>query len=156
MDSTYLWLKTLHILSSTLLFGTGLGTAFFGWRAHQTGDVKIIYSTLRSVVIADWLFTLPSVIAQPLTGLLMVSSLGWPIDSLWIWGTLMLYAIVGLCWLPVVWLQIRMRNLAQQALSQYTPLPESYFRYFRLWFWLGWPAFTAVIIIFGLMVFKPI
>ncbi|MEY2690650.1 MAG: hypothetical protein RL375_4850, partial [Pseudomonadota bacterium] len=106
---TYTDIKTLHLLSMVLLFGTGLGSAYYKWMADRSGHVAHIAVTNRHVVLADWLFTTPTVILQPLTGLWMAHLAGWPLSTPWIAASLVLYALAGLCWLPVVWLQIRMR-----------------------------------------------
>ncbi len=147
--------KTVHILSSTVLFGTGLGTAFHMWRADRTGDVRVIANAARQTVLADWLFTAPAVIVQPLTGFLLIYEAGYALNEAWIMLSLGLYVLIGACWLPVVWLQIRMRNLAAAALDDGAKPPPLYRRYMRLWFALGWPAFLSVIAIFALMVFRP-
>jgi uncharacterized membrane protein len=152
---TYQLLLWIHILSSTLLFGTGLGTAFHGWMAHRSGDVAAIVIVSRNVVLADWLFTTPSVVVQPVTGVWMALIAGFPLTSGWLAWAIGLYLLVGACWLPVVWLQIRMHQLARVALRSGDPLPPRYFVYSRRWFVLGWPAFLSVIAIFYLMVFKP-
>lgn len=151
----YLLLKTLHILSSTLLFGTGLGSAYYAWRAWKSAQVATIATTFRHLVSADWLFTTPTAVIQPLSGLAMVHLAGWPLSQSWLLVTLILYGLAGLCWLPVVWLQIRVRDLAVQAERDGTPLPASAGRYMAWWFALGWPAFAAFVAIFFLMVVKP-
>jgi len=148
-------LKTVHILSATVLFGTGLGTAWFMWRADRSGDAATIATTARNVVLADWLFTLPAIIVQPLSGAGLVQMAGYSPTETWLLWSYGLYFLAGACWLPVVWLQIRMRNLAMSAVAGGAPLPARYRRYARLWFVLGWPAFTAVIFIVYLMVAKP-
>ena len=109
----------------------------------------------RLVVRADWWFTTPTVLLQPATGLAMVHLAGFPLSTPWIAASLVLYAVAGLCWLPVVWLQIRMRALAQQAVEADTPLPDHYWRYARWWEWLGYPAFAAMVVVFYLMAAKP-
>jgi uncharacterized membrane protein len=152
---SYLLLKYIHILSSTLLFGTGLGTAFHGFLAFRTKDSRVIAAVGRSVVLADWLFTAPAVIIQPVTGVMMAVLAGIPVTSGWLGLSVLLYIFVGVCWLPVVWLQIQLRRIAKTSLEDGTALPPRYFRYLRLWFILGWPAFTAVLAIFYLMIFKP-
>lgn len=152
----YLWVKWLHILSSTLVFGTGLGIAFFMWMAHRRGDAKVIADTARIVVIADACFTAPAVLTQLLTGLWLVDQLGIPYSVFWVKTTLLLFFAVGVCWLPVVWLQARARNLARAAVATGEPLPAAYHSAMRWWFWLGWPAFLSVIAIFWLMVVKPV
>ena len=150
----YLSLKYLHILSMVLLFGTGLGSAFYKWMADRSGNLAHIAVVNRHVVLADWIFTTPTVIFQPLSGLGMVYLLGLPLATPWITLSLGLYVFAGLCWLPVVWLQIRMRNLADAALIAQIPLPAEYWRYARVWFWLGVPAFVAMVGVVFLMVFK--
>jgi uncharacterized membrane protein len=147
--------KTVHILSATLLFGTGLGTAWFMWRADRSGDVATIAATARNVVLADWLFTTPAVIIQPLSGLWLMHLVGYAPTEPWLLGTYGLYALAAACWLPVVRLQIRMRDLALAAQANGDSLPPDYRRMARTWFLLGWPAFVAVIIIVWLMVAKP-
>ncbi len=151
----YEMLKWLHILSSTLLFGTGLGSAFYKWCADRSGDLNAISHTNRTVVIADWIFTAPTVIIQPLTGILLVNAMGISFSEPWLMVTYILYVIAGGCWIPVVWLQIRMRDLSQQAVQHNGQLNVTYHRQARMWFWLGVPAFTAMVTIYFLMVFKP-
>ena len=149
------YLLLLHIVSSTLLFGTGLGTAFHGWMAHRSRDVRAIAVVGRNVVLADWLFTTPAVIVQPLTGLWMAREEGISLGTHWLLSAMVLYLIVGACWLPVVWLQLRMQGLAMTSAESGTGLPPQYVQYSRWWFALGWPAFLAVMAIFYLMVIKP-
>lgn len=152
----YLWVKWLHILSSTLLFGTGLGIAFFTWMAHRTNDAAHIARTARVTVIADSLFTAPAVVVQFATGAWLVHRLGIPYSTTWVAAAVALFVLVGACWLPVVWLQIRARDLARIAAARGEPLPPNYYRVMRWWFALGWPAFIGVIAIFALMVRKPV
>ncbi len=152
----YLWVKWIHILSSTLLLGTGLGIAFFMLRAHRRGDPVLIAGTASTVVIADVCFTAPAVLVQLSTGLWLAHLSGMPLSMFWLKTALLLFFVVGACWLPVLWLQLRARDLAQAAVTAGTALPPAYFRVMRWWFWLGWPAFFAVVAIFWLMVFKPV
>jgi uncharacterized membrane protein len=137
------------------LFGTGLGTAFHGYLAFRSRDPKVIAAVGRSVILADWLFTAPAVIIQPATGIAMAVMAGWPLTSGWLALSIALYILVGACWLPVVWLQIKLRAIARDSYYSGEALPAIYFRYLRLWFLLGWPAFTAVLAIFYLMIVKP-
>jgi uncharacterized membrane protein len=137
-----------------LLFGTGLGSAYYKWMADRTGNVAHIAATNRQVVLADWIFTTPTVIFQPISGLWMAHLAGLPVATPWIAASLALYVLAGACWLPVVGLQIRMRRLSAAALAAGEPLPESYWRTARLWFWLGVPAFSAMVLVVALMVFK--
>jgi uncharacterized membrane protein len=155
MSDLYLALKLVHILGATVLFGTGLGIAFFMFMAHRTRDPAAIAHTARIVVIADALFTATAVVLQPLTGWAMAAMTGTSLFHFWIKATLVLYVAVGLCWLPVVWIQIKMRDLATEAARSGSALPQRYHRYFAIWFWLGWPAFSGVIAIFILMLWKP-
>ena len=151
----FLALKTIHILGAAVLFGTGLGIAFFMWMAHRTRDAATIAHTARIVVIADMVFTATAVLIQPVTGAGLALLVGYSTYHLWIVATLALYVLVGLCWLPVVWIQLQLRNVAAAAARDGAALPERYFRLFRIWFWLGWPAFAGVIAIFALMIWKP-
>lgn len=148
-------LKFIHILSSTVLFGTGLGTACVMVFAHRTRDTRIIAPVSRYVVLADWAFTTPSGIIQPVTGLWMIYLTGYSWSSLWIWGSITGYLVAACCWFPVVYLQIKMRDFAMEAMREQSPLPPRYFRYFNYWFCLGWPAFSSLIVVFYLMTFKP-
>jgi uncharacterized membrane protein len=155
MTDLYLALKLAHILGATVLFGTGLGIAFFMLMAHRSGNPAAIAQTARTVVIADTLFTATAVVVQPVTGWAMARLTGTPLFQGWIGAALVLYVLVGLCWLPVVFIQMRMRDLAAAAARDGAALPELYHRYFRVWFGLGWPAFLGVIAIFVLMIWKP-
>jgi uncharacterized membrane protein len=155
MSSWYPLIKWLHIVSSTVLFGTGAGIAFFYLRAQRTGDTKIIAAVGRDVVLADMVFTATAVVLQPVTGIVLALMAGFPLSSPWLVWSMVLYVLVGCCWLPVVWLQMRMRDLAIVAATNGSPLPAAYQRYYRWWFALGWPAFIGVLMIFYLMVAKP-
>jgi uncharacterized membrane protein len=155
MSDIYLALKLVHILGSAVLFGTGLGIAYFMFMSHRSRDAAAIAHTARIVVIADALFTATAVVVQPLTGFAMAFLVGYSTYHFWMTASLALYVLVGLCWLPVVWIQMQLRDLAGAAARDGVPLPERYHRLFRVWFWLGWPAFIGVIAIFALMIFKP-
>mgnify|MGYP000391435845 CR=1 FL=1 len=152
----YLCVKWLHILSSTVLFGTGIGTAFFMLMANLGKDVRAIAFANRTVVIADWCFTTPAVIFQPLSGLILMHLTGATLGTGWLVAALALYVLAGACWLPVVWMQIRMKRLAVEALATGSSLPPAYSRLNRWWIGLGSLAFPAVMIIFWLMVVKPV
>ncbi len=153
----YLALKFLHVIGAAVLFGTGLGIAFFLFRAERKENPASIAATLRTVVVADYIFTATAAIAQPVTGLMLVHLGGYSLAQTWIVTSLVLYALVGACWLPVVVLQIRMRDLAESTVAAKEPtLPPRYYRLARLWFWLGWPAFLSVLAIFWLMIAKPV
>lgn len=154
--NTYLWVKTLHIVSSVLLVGTGFGTAFYLFFVNRSGSVEAQAVVGRLVVRADWWFTTPAVIIQPLSGLWMAQQAGWPLSTPWLATALTLYALAGACWLPVVALQIRMAKTADLCRKQgQTTLPASYWRDARWWERLGYPAFAAMGLVFYLMVFKP-
>ena len=152
----YEFIKWVHLLSATLLFGTGLGSAFYKWCADRSGNLQIIAHTNRIVVTADWLFTTPTVIIQPVTGVWLAIIMGFPLTEPWILAAFFFYFLAGACWLPVVWLQIKMRNLSKLALTQQTTINETYHRYARMWFWLGIPAFISMVVVYFLMVFKPV
>lgn len=153
---SYLALKYLHILSMVLLFGTGLGSAFYKWMADRSRNLQHIAITNRNVVLADWIFTTPTVIFQPVSGVWLAYLAGIPLSTDWISISLGLYVLAGICWVPVVWLQIRMSKLADEALENKSSLNEDYWRYARLWFWLGVPAFISMVLVVFLMVFKSI
>jgi uncharacterized membrane protein len=150
-----LTLKLIHILGATVLFGTGLGIAFFMVMAHRTRDTAVIAHTAGIVVLADAMFTANAVIVQPVSGVYLALGIGYSLWESWIVASLALYVLIGACWLPVLWIQAQMRNLARQAVQEGTDLPARYDRLFRVWFVLGWPAFIGVIAIFVLMIFKP-
>jgi len=151
----YALLKIAHVVGATVLLGTGAGIAFFMLMAHRTRDPALIAHTASVVVLADTVFTATAVILQPITGAALAHLAGYPLLSGWVGLSLVLYVVTGLCWLPVVWIQFRLRDLALEAVATGAPLPERYFRLFRLWFVLGFPAFAAVLGIVALMVLKP-
>jgi len=153
--NAYAVLKFVHIISATLLFGTGFGTAFFLWMNHRSGNVAAIASAARLTVLADELFTTPAVIVQPLSGIVLMRMAGYSLHSSWLQAAIALYLLAGACWLPVVVLQLRVRNLSAAALRDASPLPPAYFRCMRWWFALGWPAFLSVLGAFWLMIAKP-
>ncbi len=153
--SLYLLLKTLHIIGATVLFGTGAGIAFFMVMADRTRSPALIAHTASVVVVADTLFTASAVVIQPITGALLAKLLGFPIFSGWIGLGLILYVVTGLFWLPVVWMQLRLRDLAREAARAGQPLPAAYHRLYRLWFAFGFPAFLSVLGILWLMTAKP-
>ncbi|UWU23294.1 MULTISPECIES: DUF2269 domain-containing protein [unclassified Rhizobium] len=148
-------LRLVHVVGATVLFGTGAGIAFFMVMAHRTGDPKLIAHVAATVVIADTIFTATAVVFQPVTGYLLAQSIGWPLEEGWIALSLLLYVLTGVFWLPVVWIQIRLRDLARRASATGTPLPAAYHRLYRIWFACGFPAFFAVISILWLMLNKP-
>jgi len=148
-------LKLIHILSAAVLFGTGAGIAFFMVVAHRTGRTDVVAATARIVVLADFVFTTPAVIVQPLSGFALVFLQGYHPFEPWLVAAYGLYALIGACWLPVVAIQLRIRRLAEAAAVAGAPLPSAYDRLFRLWFLLGWPAFMGVLGIYGLMIARP-
>ena len=147
--------RWLHIVGATVLLGTGAGIAFFMVMAHRTRDAGIVAHVAGTVVVADVLFTATAVVAQPATGYLLAKDLGWPLGEGWIVWSLALYAVTGLFWLPVVWMQARMRDLARRAAAEDAALPAAYHRLYRLWFAFGFPAFAAVLAILWLMIARP-
>lgn len=151
----YLLLKWVHVIASTVLFGTGLGIAYFQWSTYRRGDVVAIASVTRLVVRADFLFTTPAVVVQLASGLLLRDMLSVPWSTPWVAWALVLFVLVGACWLPVVAIQMRLSREAERAAS-IAALPARFHRSFRLWFALGIPAFTAMVLLFYLMIAKPL
>lgn len=153
--TTYLFLKWLHILSSVLLVGTGFGTAFYLYFTNRTRNVQAIAEVARLVVLADLWFTTPAIIIQPTSGYWMMSLVGFSFSNTWLAWTLGLYLLAGICWLPVVWLQLKMRDMAFESANSNTALSNTYWQYAKYWEWLGYPAFIAMIGVYWLMVVKP-
>ena len=154
--NTFLLLKTMHIVSSVLLVGTGLGTAFFMFFTNRSGSLAAQAVVSRLVVRADLWFTTPAVIVQPLSGIALAHLAGWPLATPWIGWSLLLYLLTGALWLPVVWLQLQMARMAAHAAASGETLPERYWRFARWWEALGYPAFVAMLAVFALMVMKPV
>jgi uncharacterized membrane protein len=150
--SLLLW---LHVIGATILLGTGAGIAFFMVMAHRSGNADVIAHVAGTVVVADFLFTATAVAAQPITGAALMMIQGWPLTTPWIALALFLYGVIGLFWVPVVFMQIRMRDLARAAADQGGPLPAAYHQLYRRWFAFGFPAFFAVLAILWLMIAKP-
>ncbi|RXT50445.1 hypothetical protein B6S44_22845 [Bosea sp. Tri-44] len=152
---TYFVLKFVHVLGAIVLIGTGAGIAFFMVMAHRTGNATKIAGVARTVVTADFLFTATAVVAQPISGLLLAREVGYPLTQGWIVLSTILYLVIGGFWLPVVFLQMRMRDLAETADAAGTPLPAAYYRLFWIWFAFGFAAFGAILAILWLMIAKP-
>ncbi|WP_299919650.1 DUF2269 domain-containing protein [uncultured Roseobacter sp.] len=150
----YLVLKWIHIVSSTVLFGTGIGLAFFYFAAHKAKNLAAIKFATQMVVLGDLIFTTPSGFVQLISGALLISQAGWTFDATWLWVALVLFAFAGACWLPVVWIQVKMRKIAHDA-TDLSQLPAGYWRYFRQWVLLGSLAFPALLGVFWLMIAKP-
>jgi uncharacterized membrane protein len=148
-------LRWLHLIGACVLLGTGAGIAFFMLMAHRTGNAALIAHTARVVVIADWVFTASAVIVQPITGALLAQAIGWRLTEGWIVLSLALYVLAGAFWLPVVWIQQRLRTLAETAATSAAPLPDDYHKLFRAWVLCGIPAFTAVLTLLWLMLARP-
>jgi uncharacterized membrane protein len=153
--STYLLVKWLHIVSSVLLVGTGFGSAFFLFFANRSASLQARAVVARLVVRADLWFTTPAVIVQPLSGIWLAQAAGWPLTAPWLLTSLLLYALAGACWLPVLWLQLRMAGEVEAALAEQRPLLARYRRWQLAWEALGYPAFAAMLAVFFLMVNKP-
>ncbi|WP_037086990.1 DUF2269 family protein [Neorhizobium vignae] len=154
MDADSL-LRLLHVIGAAVLLGTGAGIAFFMVIARRTEDPKLIAHTAGTVVLADTVFTATAVVLQPVTGYLLARSIGWSLTDGWVALSLILYVVTGLFWLPVVWIQIKLRNIARITYEDSAPLPPEWYRLYRIWFACGFPAFFAVIAIFWLMLTKP-
>lgn len=151
----YFDLKFLHIIGATVLLGTGAGIAFFMVMAHRTKDVAVIAGVARIVVIADFVFTATAVVVQPVTGLLLANVQNYPLLSSWIVASVALYIFIGIFWLPVVYFQMRIRDIAAKARAEASALPPDYYWYYRIWFAFGFPAFFAILLIFWLMITRP-
>ena len=147
--------KVLHIVSSTFLFGTGVGTAFYLLFASRRRDPRVVAAVAELVVLADWLFTATTIVFQPLSGLYLAHRLGIALTTPWLYWSIVLYVIAGLCWLPVVWLQMRLRDLARAAANRGEPLPLRYDQHLGTWAALGVPALFSFLAIFYLMTAKP-
>lgn len=147
--------KALHIVSATILFGTGIGTAFFFWRAHSMTNVSARLSIVRTAVLADWCFTAPAVVVQPVTGAWMICRAGYAWNDRWLVMTYAIYALAGVCWLPVVAIQLRLKAMLEQKARGEAIDEDRYRMLYRSWFALGWPAFGGLVIVFCLMVAKP-
>jgi uncharacterized membrane protein len=152
----YLITKTIHIISSTILFGCGLGIAFFMFRSAFTDNVFEKFYAVRTTVLADYCFTTPAVIVQPLSGFALIHMAGYEWTDLWLMWTYGLYILAGLCWIPVVFIQLRLKNILAACAASGEELPPLYHRLFKIWFALGWPAFIALVVVFYLMVAKPL
>ncbi|MGB7206170.1 MAG: DUF2269 domain-containing protein [Anderseniella sp.] len=151
----YLLVKWIHILSSTILFGTGIGSAFYLFMANRRKEIAGICFATRHVVIADWVFTTPAIIVQLASGLWLLQLTGYSLSDSWVMWGLALYIFAGACWLPVVWMQIKMRDMAKGALESGNDLPERYWKMNLWWIFLGSLAFPAIVVVFYLMVAKP-
>ncbi|MCG5259004.1 DUF2269 domain-containing protein [Cupriavidus gilardii] len=151
----YMIVKWIHVVGSTLLFGTGVGSAFYLLVATLTRDSRAVAVTSRHVVIADWLFTASTAILQPVTGYMLMRIANFSWELAWLRVSILLYVVAIACWLPVVWLQMRMRTVSAAAAGAQAPLPPAYWRYFRWWFALGVPALFSFLAIFYLMIAKP-
>jgi uncharacterized membrane protein len=151
----YFLVKYLHVLGAIMILGTGTGIAFFMLMAHRSREAAFIARTAGVVVIADALFTLSAVILQPVTGGVLMALSSTDIGERWLATSLVLYAVAGAFWVPVVFMQIEMRNLARAAAENGTPLPPRYHALFRRWVLFGIPGFGSVMIILYLMIAKP-
>jgi uncharacterized membrane protein len=151
---SYLLLKLIHILSAVVITGTGAGIAFFMFMANRSNNPQAIYVTAKTVILGDWIFTTPAVITQIITGFLLMNRLNYSFSSIWFYWMIGLFVLIGICWLPVLRIQYRLKQLAELSLEANQVSPE-FKRLMRVWTLLGIPAFTAILIIFYLMVFKP-
>ena len=151
----YTLVKTLHILSSTILFGTGIGIAFFMFQSWISDNTHEKLYAVKNTVLADFLFTFPAVIIQPLSGMALIHMVGFDWSAYWLMATYIIYFMAGLCWLPVVWIQVQLKKMCIEASKSGAELPERYNTLFKIWFLLGWPAFVGLIAVFYLMVAKP-
>lgn len=152
----YFLLKYAHLMGAAVLLGTGAGIAFFMLIAHRTGNIATIAGVANIVVLADFLFTATAAVLQPITGIALALHVGYQLTEGWIMLSIALYVFIGVFWLPVVGIQMKMRDLAQVALANEQPLPQEYHRLFRVWFSFGFPAFGAMLVIYWLMLTRPV
>jgi uncharacterized membrane protein len=151
----YFIVKYLHVLGAIVILGTGGGIAFFMLMAHRSGDAAFIARTAATVVFADLLFTASAVVLQPITGGVLMMLSNTALTEHWLATALGLYAVAGLFWIPVVFMQIEMRDLARLAAAEKKPLPPRYVMLYRRWFIFGIPGFGSVMAILWLMIAKP-
>jgi uncharacterized membrane protein len=149
-----MFVKWIHVLSSTILFGTGLGAFFFLLMAHRTRDPRVIASVAGIAVLTNLVFTLTAGVVQPVTGGILMAMMELTMAP-WIIAALSLFVLVGACWIPVVLIQVRMKQLAEQALAGGSGLPAEYDRLYRIWLFLGCMVFVALIGVFYLMLAQP-
>lgn len=152
----FLWVKILHVISACVLFGTGLGTAFYMFNANLQKDIRLIAYATKQVVFADWIFTGISGLFQFLSGMLLIYLHHYSFSLFWVWASILGYLIAAFFWFPVVYLQIQCRNLAFEALRNNSPLPKRYYLCYRIWWILGIAAFVSLISVFYLMTNKPV
>ena len=159
MSEGFALLKVAHILSAAVILGTGFGIAFFTWfgyrSALRTGEIGVLRAILRLTVTADTFLTAPAVAFQAASGIVLMTVFGWPLLSPWSIAVWSLFLIAGACWLPVLKLQVMLRDEAERAAST-AALPAHFHVLFNWWFALGIPAFAAVLAIYWLMVAKPL
>jgi uncharacterized membrane protein len=148
--------KYVHVLSSTLLFGTGVGSAFYLFVTSWTRDARVVAAVAKWVVVADWIFTATTIVIQPVTGLYLAHRMQIPLSTPWLYWSIVLFVFAALCWLPVVWLQVRLRDIAAAAAAAGAPLPERYARHFATWAALGVPALVSFLAIFYMMVARQV
>ena len=153
--SGYLIVKIIHVISSCILLGTGIGIAFFMFRSNSTENLNERFYAIKNTVLADYIFTLPAVLIQPVSGAWLVVNGGYDWTAPWLIGTYVLFVLIGLCWLPVVLIQIKLRNILKLSLRTNSGLPDEYSKLMRVWCLLGCPAFLSLLVIFYLMVVKP-
>jgi len=150
----YLTLKLIHILAAVVVTGTGVGIAFFMFMANRSNNTQAIYVTAQHVILGDWIFTTPAVITQITTGILLMNLQGYSYSSPWFYWVIGLFVFIGICWLPVLKIQYRLRSLAKVSVESNKISPE-FKSLMKTWTLLGIPAFIAILAIFWLMVFKP-
>jgi uncharacterized membrane protein len=150
----YLLLKLIHILAAVVVTGTGAGIAFFMFMANRSNNPQTIYITAKHVILGDWIFTTPAVVTQIITGVLLMNTQGYSFSAPWFYWVIGMFSFIGVCWLPVLRIQYKLRELAKVSVDSNQITPE-FKLLMKTWTFLGIPAFTAILIIFWLMVFKP-
>jgi len=150
----YLILKLIHILAAVVLTGTGAGIAFFMFMANRSNNPQVIYITSKHVILADWIFTAPAVITQIVSGIFLMNMQGYSFSSPWFYWVISLFIFIGICWLPVLKIQYKLRELAQLCVDS-NQVTQEFKVLMKTWILLGIPAFIAILVIFWLMIFKP-
>ena len=150
MDN-YLLLKLVHILSAVVVTGTGAGIAFFMLMAYRSNNAQAINVTAKHVILGDWIFTTPAIVTLFASGIMLMNALGYSFASVWFTWVIGLFVLIGICWLPVLYIQYRLRNLSEASLN----LSAEFKKLMRMWIFLGVLAFSAILVVFWLMVFKP-
>ncbi len=145
----YFLLKLIHILSATLMIGTGLGSAFYLYLTYKKSAVQTVKEVLNFVILADTIFTTPSVIIQLITGIMLSDLLGLLYTD-WFWLVLAVSVIVLVLWLRAAFIQFKLKKLLEEE----NKLSPKFHHLMNIWFILGVPSFGGAIYLYYLMVYR--